>query len=277
MVLTTIDNIRWNPEHSSFPDGAKFLFVTSALGKIRGLAKSGLQTPFVAWSPEGVPPEPEHLTLDRLIIKKAETLALLSSEQLQTVFGFDVNQIPKNYLVQDVYPTLGHPGASGGEHLVKPKEVMGYDNLVKFIASPWIKYQNNPVTVQLASAFAMVNRYGKQIGCRSIIQDSVNITYSKNPFTSVEEVSDYIEYVKGKRFQGFSRADLVVEFCKIAGGVFHEYLYLWARERGIEVNTGQKLSCEGLSAHELIYSIGAAGITPAIVGWIDKQAKLKLA
>lgn len=275
MILATIDSVRWRPEEAEFPKEASFLLLTSALGKVRGLMESGLQKTFVAWSPENPPPEPNHLSLDGLIREKAKNLTAVSVSQLKLNYGYEEHQLPKKYLVQDVYPSLGDPGARGEYHLVKPKEEMGYIHMVEFMAKPWEKYGDKPVTVQLASAFAMVGQSGVPLGCRSVMQDSVFMTYSRNPLRNKGDVKDYIEFVKKFKFQGYSRADLVKELSRIAGGVFHEYLYLMARELGIEVSISSAMSCK-LPEHESVYGIGAAGLTPAIVGWIDKQAKLRV-
>ena len=58
MVLAGIETIKWKPDSTPFPEDVSFLFVTSAIGKIRGLAESELKAPFLAWSPSAPTHEP---------------------------------------------------------------------------------------------------------------------------------------------------------------------------------------------------------------------------
>lgn len=266
---------KWNPDIQVFPEGASFLFVSSALNKIRGLASSSLKSPFLSWSPEKPPAEPNELTLSGLIVRKAHDLVIYSVSELTHVHHIEPDKLPKRFLVGDVHPSIGHPGASGDFHLIKPKIEMTYPHMMKFIHSPWEKFGDNPVTVQLASAYTMVNQKGKPLSSNGTFQDSVFMTYETNPLQTLQDVNDYVAFLKAQRFPGFSRANLANKLSGIAGGIFNEYLYLYARKRGIEVTISSALSCR-LSEHESIEGIGAGGLTPAIIGWIDQQANLKV-
>ena len=275
--MLTIDSPlpKWNPDIEPFPDNKRFLLVSSALGKIRGLASSEIKSPFLAWSPEKPPPEPNELTLNGLIVRKAHDLVIYTVSELTHVHKITPNKLPERFLVGDVHPSIGHPGASGDFHLIKPKIEMRFVDMMKFIHSPWENFGDKPVTVQLASAYAMVNQKGKPLASNGIFQDSVFMTYESNPLRTLQDVYDYVTFLKEQRFPGFSRANLANKLSAIAGGIFNEYLYLYARKKGIEVSISSALSCK-LPEHQSIEGIGAGGLTPAIIGWIDKQAKLKV-
>lgn len=266
---------KWNPELEAFPSTASFLFVSSALGKIRGLASSELKSTFLSWSPEKPPAEPNELKLNGLIVRKAHDLVIYSVSELTHVHQIDPDKLPKRFLVGDVHPSIGHPGASGDFHLIKPKREMRYPDMLKFIHSPWEKFGDKPVTVQLASAYTMVNQKGKPLSSNGVFQDSVFMTYESNPLQTLQDVNDYISSLKEQRFPGFSRANLANKLSAIAGGIFNEYLYLYARQKGIEVTISSAMSCR-LAEHQSIEGIGAGGLTPAIIGWIDQQAKLRV-
>jgi len=263
--------VNWNPEKREVPT-LDFLFLTSAPKKAKGLAKmlEG-NLIFGSWSPTDPPKEPNYLRLDGLIGEKAKKLTGRAVEELDKKHKLRESEIPQKFLVCDVHPSVGYPGATGVDHLTKPPDGLSYLDLQRFASKEWLKFENSPVTVQLASAYAFTNRDGKLVTCRPK-KDSVFITFASNPLPDLSTVEQYLKYLHNKRFPGLSSDEFIVEASKIAGVIMNEYLVTFAEERGIDVVVSQALSNPWKPSTELIEGIGAGGLTPAIVGWIATHA-----
>jgi hypothetical protein len=252
--------------------------LTSASAKARGLA--GAIDPKISmgyWAPEDPPKEKNHLDLLALISKKARDLTRHGVTQLERRYYIrDVN-IPDRFLICDVHPSLSRPGDRGMKHLVKPPEGLSMRGLINFVSGPWAEYGGDPVTAQLAAAYAMTDRWAR-LYTNAPMQDSVFITYSQNPLGSRRAVEEYLKYLKRERFDGYDERDFVNEVSGVAGGVMQEYLYAWAAGEGNVGVIERALSCDRRSKPRVsdIIAIGAGGLTGALVGWIETQARRKV-
>ena len=262
--------INWNPETKEIPH-VDFLFLTSAKKKAEGLARSwSTSSKFGNWSPSNPPEEPNHLALHALIIEKARDLTTTAVSELRTVYQLRDDQLPKQFLVTDTHPSLSKPGHPGEVHLVKPDRNLRLPELVKYISSTWGRFEGS-LDVQIASAYAMINRAGKLITNRPI-QDSVFIHYPDNPLKTDEDVATYLEYLRYERYPGLNDSELAHKLSTIAGGIMNEILYTFAYSRGIEGVISHALRTPNEPTIDSILGMGAAGLTPAIVGWIEQNA-----
>lgn len=263
--------IEWDPNSEEIPY-VDFLFLTSAKKKAEGLARSwGTSSKFGNWSPSNPPAEPNELPLNELIKIKARKLTKVAVEELKAVYLLKKWQMPRLFLVTDTHPSLSKPGHAGEVHLVKPDIIPTLDNLVKYISKTWTRFQG-PTDVQIASAYAMTDSKGRIITNRPM-QDSVFIHYPENPLASDEDIHEYIVYLREERFPGYSDSRLVRHMSTIAGGVMNEVLYTYAYSKGNEGVISHALSSPYEPTTDSILGMGAAGLTPAIVGWIEMTAR----
>lgn len=181
--------------------------------------------------------------------------------------------IPSLFLVTDTHPSLSEPGSSGEVHLVKPEPGLNFDEVVEYVRQTWSRF-DGAVDVQLASAYAMTNKRG-QILTSSPIQDSVFISYPDNPLRDRNMIIDYLGFVKQTRFNNLREAEFIQEISKVAGVIYNELLYPFAYARGIEGTISHALSNPCEANLDSIVSMGAAGLTPAIVGWIEQRVARK--
>lgn len=262
--------INWNPETKVIPR-VDFLFLTSAKKKAEGLAQSwGTEATFGNWSPSNPPEESNHLALHALILKKAKDLTLSAVYELRNVYGLSEDELPKRFLVTDTHPSLSKPGHPGEVHLIKPDKDLSLPELRDFISETWSRFAG-PVDVQIASAYAMTDREGRLLTNRPI-QDSVFIHYPKNPLSSKKLVEEYLTYLRQERFGDMEDSDFVRHMSTIAGGIMNEILYTFAYLKGIEGVISHALSTPNEPTIDSILGMGAAGLTPAIVGWIESAA-----
>lgn len=262
--------VRWDPQTREIPN-VDFLFLTSAKKKAEGLANSWRsESKFGNWSPSNPPEEPNHLPLRSLILAKSRDLTLAAVYELRNVYGLQENEIPNQFLVTDTHPSLSRPGQTGEVHLVKPDRDLTVSELAESIHNTWSRFEG-PVDVQIASAYAMTDRDGNLL--TNPLQDSVFIHYPQNPLVSLESVENYLKYLRSERFGQISDQDFVEHMSTIAGGIMNEILYVYAYEHGIEGVISHALSCPTEPTVDSILGMGAAGLTPAIVGWIEQNAR----
>lgn len=259
----------WDPSQESFPVG-KLLFVTGSRGKITGLVNHGLGDCFVAWSPEGALPEPNHMSVEYLIVEKGKNLVAASVAQLISEYGYKEKDLPKFFVVGDTHPRLRSQCERKESFLVKPVDVKNVAELYDTIHKPWRGVGKHPVTVELSSAYALLQRNGKLAGSNTSKTDTVFMTYESNPLLELSDVIDYVNYLKQKRFEGMEDWQVFKALEKVAGGVFHEYLYGWARERGIGVTISSALSCNW-DEKKSVFSIGDGGLSIGLIGWLKKK------
>lgn len=261
--------VDWDPGSRFNPDIA-FLFLTSAPEKAKGLDQVWkLKSRFGNWSPSKSPVESNHLSLRGLIRQKARDLTNESVRELRTYYFMDEYLIPSLFLVTDTHPSLSVPGYTGEVHLVKPEPGLNFDEIVEFVSNKWSRF-HGAVDVQIASAFAMTNRRG-QILTSQPIQDSVFISYPDNPLKDKNMIRDYLGFLWQTRFSGLREAEFIQEISKVAGVIYNELLYPFAYARGIEGTISHALSNPCEANLDSIVAMGAAGLTPAIVGWIEQR------
>jgi len=263
--------VNWDPVTREVPKVA-FVFVTSSKKKAEGLHASWRDnTTFGNWSPSKPPVEPNHLPLNKLIRVKARDLTLETVRELRQNYFMDEALIPNLFLVTDTHPSLSKPGYSGEVHLVKPEADISFDGLVNGIADTWTRF-SGPVDVQIASAYVMTNKKGRIVTSQPI-QDSVFIHYPDNPLKNERLIREYLQYLKDNRFPGLRESEFVSEVTKVAGAIFNELLYPFAYERGIEGVISHALRSTYEPNVDSIVAMGAAALTPAIVGWIEQRAR----
>lgn len=263
--------VKWDPYSGNF-NSIDFLFLTSALKKAEGLGKMWKSDlTFGAWAPENPPDEANSLPLDALIRDKAKFLTLAALYELDKIHKLKSGDIPKRFLVGDTHPSLGYPGETGDKYLIKPPKGLSLKDVAGFIYGRWSKF-DGPVTVQLSSAYAMTNDDGKLLSCMPK-KDSVYITYPKNPLLTFEDVTGYLEFLKKERYPNITIEECLKKGSNIAGFIMNEYLFAYAVKNGIHGTVSRTLSHSVTPDQDAILGIGATGLTPAIVGWIEKQAR----
>jgi len=264
----------WDPSRELFPSG-KVLFVTGSLGKIVGLVEHGLGDYFVAWTPKGAPTESNHMKIENLIVEKGKNLVAASVTQLRNEYDYDEKQLPEFFVVGDTHPRIRSQCNGMEWYLVKPDGEMSINDLYQDIHIPWRGIGNHPVTVELSSAYVLMRRNGRLVGHNANKTDTIFMTYASNPLLKLSDVIEYVDYLKNARLEGVKDWQVVKTLRKVAGGVFHEYLYGWARARGINVTISSALSSDW-DERESVFGIGDGGLSPALIGWLrSKIERLK--